>query len=109
MGIMAWAFLVRSDEDALVKQYANGTWRTAGGAPKPQKAVMPRIEKMLAGMQPGEFGPGAQEHAAGITEERVKGGEMEAPAGDEPWAAGRFTPVFEPDAARRGSSHLRKR
>jgi len=88
--ILILVFMERFDADASVKRYANGTWKAAGGAPKVQKAIMPSVEKMFARMRAGEFGIGAQKHAAKITEELVKGGEMEAPAGDEPAEAARF-------------------
>ncbi|CAK0865189.1 unnamed protein product [Prorocentrum cordatum] len=89
-GVLVLLFIMVRDKDASVKRYANGAWKTSGGAPKLTKAIMPRIEETLAKMRAGDLGLGAQKHAALIVEELVKSGEMEAPAGDEPEAAGRF-------------------
>jgi len=95
--ILVLVFLMRSDSDASVKRYANGTWKTAGGAPKVQKAIMPSIEKMLQRMRSGELGLGMQKHSAKIYDELVKAGETEAPAGEEPEAAARYTFVPSSD------------
>jgi hypothetical protein len=100
-GVLVLLFIMARDKDASVKRYANGAWKTSGGAPKLTKAIMPRIEETLAKMRAGDFGLGAQKHAALVTEELVKGGEMEAPAGDEPEAAVRFdfdSPETKPDS-----------
>lgn len=88
--LLVLVFLMRSDSDASVKRYANGAWKNAGGAPKLQKAIFPAIEKKLLSMRSGEFGLGAQKHAAKVIDELVKAGEMEAPSGDEPAAAEKF-------------------
>eukprot|EP00932_Pfiesteria_piscicida_P010120 SRR837773.2099.p2 GENE.SRR837773.2099~~SRR837773.2099.p2 ORF type:complete len:928 (+),score=503.56 SRR837773.2099:51-2786(+) len=82
--ILVLVFLARYDSDASVKRYANGAWKNAGGAPKLQKLIMPRIEKTLKRMRDGQLGLGAQKHALKIIEELVKGGEMEAPEGEVP-------------------------
>jgi ATPase subunit of ABC transporter with duplicated ATPase domains len=96
--ILVLVFMMRSDADASVKRYANGAWKNAGGAPKLQKIISPSIEKMLLRMRAGELGLGAQKHAAKVTEELVKAGEMEAPAGDDPAPAARF--AFAPPSDR---------
>jgi len=88
--LLVLVFLARYDADASVKRYANGAWKNAGGAPKVQKLIMPRVEKVLAKMRAGEFGLGAQKSAAKISEELVKSGDMEAPGGDEPAAAAKY-------------------
>mmetsp|Transcript_51568 Transcript_51568/g.111983 ORF Transcript_51568/g.111983 Transcript_51568/m.111983 type:complete len:1157 (+) Transcript_51568:87-3557(+) len=88
--ILLMVFIMRFDQDASVKRYANGAWKNAGGAPKLQKQIMPRIEKELARMRAGELGLGAQKFAAKIIDELVKAGDMEAPTGDEPAPAERF-------------------
>jgi len=89
--LLVLTFMMRWDSDASVKRYANGTWKTAGGAPKVQKAMMPSIEKLLSQMHVGDHGIGAQKLSARIYEDLVKAGETEAPAGDEPPAAQRCT------------------
>jgi len=96
--MLVQVFIMRSDSDASVKRYANGAWKTAGGAPKVQKAIMPSIEKLLGRMRAGELGLGAQKHAARVLDELVKAGELEAPAGEEPEAAALF--AFAPPSDR---------
>eukprot|EP00928_Gymnodinium_smaydae_P053482 TRINITY_DN3745_c0_g2_i1.p1 TRINITY_DN3745_c0_g2~~TRINITY_DN3745_c0_g2_i1.p1 ORF type:complete len:1423 (+),score=377.56 TRINITY_DN3745_c0_g2_i1:40-4308(+) len=94
--LLVLVVLMRSDADASVKRYANGTWKVAGGAPKVMKAIMPAVEKMLQKMRAGELGLGMQKHAAKVVEELVKSGDLEAPAGDESPAAAKFSfPVPE--------------
>lgn len=88
--LLVLVFLARFDLDASVKRYANGAWKNAGGAPKVQKLIMPRIEKMLLKMQAGDLGLGAQKFAARVTEELVKSGEMEAPEVGTPAEAPKF-------------------
>eukprot|EP00972_Heterocapsa_arctica_P027732 4077860-Heterocapsa_arctica.AAC.1 len=60
---------MRWDSDASTKRYANGAWKTSGGAPKLQKTIMSAVEKMLAKMRAGDLGLGCQKLAATITEE----------------------------------------
>lgn len=88
--MLVLVFLARFDQDASVKRYANGAWKAAGGAPKVQKLIIPRVEKMIAKMRSGELGLGAQKLAAKIIEELVKAGDIEAPSGEEPAAAPKF-------------------
>jgi ATPase subunit of ABC transporter with duplicated ATPase domains len=76
--------IMRYDADASVKRYANGAWKTAGGAPKLQKTIMPAIEKMIRRMRAGELGLGMQKLASKIIENLSKSGEIEAPTGDDP-------------------------
>lgn len=78
--LLCLIFAMRYDADASVKRYANGCWKTAGGAPKVQKTIMPSIEKLLGRWLGGEMGIGAQKLAKNIQEELVKAGELEAPA-----------------------------
>eukprot|EP00929_Paragymnodinium_shiwhaense_P117009 TRINITY_DN870_c0_g1_i12.p1 TRINITY_DN870_c0_g1~~TRINITY_DN870_c0_g1_i12.p1 ORF type:complete len:1414 (-),score=509.47 TRINITY_DN870_c0_g1_i12:580-4821(-) len=81
--LMVLVFIMRWDGDASVKRYANGAWKTAGGAPKVQKQIMPAVEKLLKRMRSGELGLGMQKLAAKVYEELVKGEEIEAPTGEE--------------------------
>jgi ATPase subunit of ABC transporter with duplicated ATPase domains len=84
--VLVLIFLMRSDADASVKRYANGAWKTAGGAPKLQKAISPAVEKMLLRMRAGDLGAGMQKLSAKLVDELSKAGELEAPTGDEPQA-----------------------
>mmetsp|Transcript_23976 Transcript_23976/g.74311 ORF Transcript_23976/g.74311 Transcript_23976/m.74311 type:complete len:1431 (+) Transcript_23976:76-4368(+) len=96
--LLVLVFLMRSDADASVKRYANGAWKTAGGAPKVQKAILPAVERMLGRMRAGELGLGAQKHAAKVLDELVTAGDLEAPTGEAPEPAARFR--FAPPADR---------
>eukprot|EP00439_Symbiodinium_sp_Y106_P062037 s2385_g9.t1 len=66
------------DTDASVKRVANGLWKTAGGAPKVQKAIMPSVSKTLQKFRGGSKGPGAQKLALEVLDQLVKAGELEA-------------------------------
>jgi elongation factor 3 len=81
---------MRSDADASVKRFANGAWKTSGGAPKLQKTILPAIEKMLLRMRAGELGLGMQKLASKIIEELTKAGEIEAPIGNAPESVTRY-------------------
>ena len=80
---------MRSDEAASVKRQANVTWKIAGGGPRSQKAVQPRLEGLLLRMWNGELGRGAQRHAVRMYGELANAGELalEPPRGDAPDAA----------------------
>jgi ATPase subunit of ABC transporter with duplicated ATPase domains len=80
--VLVQVFIMRYDADASVKRYANGCWKTAGGAPKLTKMILPSINKMLLRMRSGEFGLGAQKYAVKTFETLVKEGEIEAPTED---------------------------
>eukprot|EP00441_Pelagodinium_beii_P008993 CAMPEP_0197703132 /NCGR_PEP_ID=MMETSP1338-20131121/125279_1 /TAXON_ID=43686 ORGANISM="Pelagodinium beii, Strain RCC1491" /NCGR_SAMPLE_ID=MMETSP1338 /ASSEMBLY_ACC=CAM_ASM_000754 /LENGTH=1412 /DNA_ID=CAMNT_0043287025 /DNA_START=11 /DNA_END=4249 /DNA_ORIENTATION=+ len=99
--VLVLMVVMRFDSDASVKRYANGAWKTSGGAPKLQKTIAPAIEKMVLKMRAGELGLGMQKLAAKALEELAKDGTMEAPSGDEPAAASKF--VIEPPARDAGS------
>eukprot|EP00931_Biecheleriopsis_adriatica_P074143 TRINITY_DN4826_c0_g1_i1.p1 TRINITY_DN4826_c0_g1~~TRINITY_DN4826_c0_g1_i1.p1 ORF type:complete len:1432 (+),score=436.50 TRINITY_DN4826_c0_g1_i1:58-4296(+) len=89
--ILVLLVLMRFDSDASVKRYANGAWKTAGGAPKLQKTIGAAIQKFLQRMRGGELGLGMQKLAPKVYEDLVKAGDVEAPEGDEPEAASKFT------------------
>jgi len=89
--LLCLVFIMRSDADAAVKRFANGTWKTAGGAPKVQKAIMPALDNLLLKMRAGDLGLGAQKLSANIIAELVKAGDMDSPSGDEPAPAARYT------------------
>jgi len=101
-GVLVMLFIMGRDFDASVKRYANGAWKTSGGAPKLQKAIMPSIEKMLTRLRTGELGLGGQKLAPRIIDELVKAGDIEAPAGDEPAAVEKF--MIPPPADREENS-----
>merc|ERR1740130_871032 len=100
--VLVMVFLMRFDSDASVKRWANGAWKTSGGAPKLQKAILPCVEKMLARMRGGEMGLGMQKLASKMVEELTKAGDMEAPTADEAKDVSPFT--FAPAADRDASS-----
>eukprot|EP00746_Dinoflagellata_sp_MGD_P000859 gnl/MRDRNA2_/MRDRNA2_101597_c0_seq1.p1 gnl/MRDRNA2_/MRDRNA2_101597_c0~~gnl/MRDRNA2_/MRDRNA2_101597_c0_seq1.p1 ORF type:complete len:1388 (-),score=421.45 gnl/MRDRNA2_/MRDRNA2_101597_c0_seq1:268-4431(-) len=91
--LLSLIFLTRSDPDSGVKRVSNGIWKTAGGAPKIQKAIMPTLEKMLLDLRKGENGVAAQKVAVATIEELVKSGDLEAPTDEMP-AASKF--AFKP-------------
>eukprot|EP00933_Yihiella_yeosuensis_P060884 TRINITY_DN63683_c0_g1_i1.p1 TRINITY_DN63683_c0_g1~~TRINITY_DN63683_c0_g1_i1.p1 ORF type:complete len:1428 (+),score=454.93 TRINITY_DN63683_c0_g1_i1:157-4440(+) len=91
--LLALLFIMRYDADAAVKRVANGIWKTAGGAPKMQKAIMPFIEKQLTQMRAGSFGLAAQKLSTEIIGQLVKDGDMTAPEGDLPEATKFVFPV----------------
>ncbi|CAE7941575.1 ILA, partial [Symbiodinium necroappetens] len=76
--VLVLIFLARYDADASVKRVANGLWKTAGGAPKVQKAIMPSVSKTLQKFRGGSKGPGAQKLALEVLDQLVKAGELEA-------------------------------
>eukprot|EP00931_Biecheleriopsis_adriatica_P106681 TRINITY_DN8107_c0_g3_i1.p1 TRINITY_DN8107_c0_g3~~TRINITY_DN8107_c0_g3_i1.p1 ORF type:complete len:1430 (+),score=440.13 TRINITY_DN8107_c0_g3_i1:57-4346(+) len=88
--VLVLLVIMRFDSDASVKRYANGAWKTAGGAPKLQKTIGPAIQKFLERMRSGELGLGMQKLAPKVYEDLVKAGDVEAPTGDEPEAVSRF-------------------
>jgi len=104
--LLVLMFIKRFDEDASVKRWANGAWKVAGGSPKLQKELIPVIEKMLLRMRAGELGLGMQKQASKIIGELTKAGEMDAPAGEQPQEAAKFT--FAPPADRDDSSEEAK-
>ncbi|CAK9034421.1 Elongation factor 3, partial [Durusdinium trenchii] len=61
--VLLLILLARFDADASVKRVANGLWKTAGGAPKVQKAIMPNMTRFLERLRGGDRGPGAQKLA----------------------------------------------
>jgi ATPase subunit of ABC transporter with duplicated ATPase domains len=93
--LLSLIFLCRSDPDSGVKRVANGIWKTAGGAPKVQKAIMPTLEKKLLQLRKGEQGPTVQKIAVATFAELEKAGELEAPTDELP-AATKF--AFKPTA-----------
>eukprot|EP00437_Effrenium_voratum_P030289 CAMPEP_0181409902 /NCGR_PEP_ID=MMETSP1110-20121109/7063_1 /TAXON_ID=174948 /ORGANISM="Symbiodinium sp., Strain CCMP421" /LENGTH=1412 /DNA_ID=CAMNT_0023532433 /DNA_START=36 /DNA_END=4271 /DNA_ORIENTATION=+ len=101
--LLVLIFLARSDADAAVKRVANGLWKTAGGAPKVQKAIMPSISKLLQRLRQGERGAAAQKLALEVLDQLVKSGDLEAPEGDVPEAPP-FT--FPPPAQRAPAGSL---
>jgi len=76
--VLVLIFLARYDTDASVKRVANGLWKTAGGAPKVQKAIIPSVSKTLQKFRGGSKGPGAQKLALEVLDQLVKAGELEA-------------------------------
>merc|ERR1719183_1071467 len=86
---------MRFDPDAGVKRVANGMWKTAGGAPKVQKAIVPAIKQLLMRFESGDLGAGIQKLAKVVYEEI---GEQGA---DEVAIAKAFVfPTPVPDSAR---------
>mmetsp|Transcript_45337 Transcript_45337/g.98578 ORF Transcript_45337/g.98578 Transcript_45337/m.98578 type:complete len:1420 (+) Transcript_45337:85-4344(+) len=104
--VMCLVHLLRSDPDAAVKRFANGTWKTAGGAPKVQKQILPTFEKLLRKMRAGDMGLGAQKLAIEVLDAMVKAGEIEPIEGDEPAEVARF--VMPPPANRVADSKAYK-
>jgi ATPase subunit of ABC transporter with duplicated ATPase domains len=88
--ILVLLCIMRYDADASVKRYANGAWKTAGGAPKLLKAIMPAVQKMVTRMRAGELGQGMQKLASKVIEDLTKSGDMEAPTGDDLEAAAKY-------------------
>lgn len=82
--VLLLIFLARYDGDASVKRVANGLWKTAGGAPKVQKAIMPNMTKFLQRLRLGERGPAAQKLSLEVIDQLVKSGDMEALEGEVP-------------------------
>eukprot|EP00930_Biecheleria_cincta_P045393 TRINITY_DN31293_c0_g2_i1.p1 TRINITY_DN31293_c0_g2~~TRINITY_DN31293_c0_g2_i1.p1 ORF type:complete len:1428 (+),score=369.05 TRINITY_DN31293_c0_g2_i1:76-4359(+) len=82
--------VLRSDVDASVKRYANGAYKTSGGAPKLQKTIAPALEKFCLKIRSGELGRGFQILSVKAIEEIVKSGDMDAPGGDEPAQATKY-------------------
>jgi len=99
--LLVLMFIMRFDNDAGVKRFANGAWKVSGGAAKLQKAILPAIEKMVLRMRAGELGLGMQKQASNIIEELTKSNEMEAPIEAAPQDVPRFTlaPSTDRDAA----------
>merc|ERR1740130_1061926 len=85
--LLVTIFVMRFDSDASVKRWANAAWKTAGGAPKLQKLLIPSMEKMLLCMRSGDLGLAMQKQTSKIVEELTKAGDMEGLAGEEPEAA----------------------
>mmetsp|Transcript_45336 Transcript_45336/g.98572 ORF Transcript_45336/g.98572 Transcript_45336/m.98572 type:complete len:1420 (+) Transcript_45336:85-4344(+) len=88
--VLCLVHLMRSDADAAVKRFANGTWKTAGGAPKLQKQILPSFEKLLQRLRAGELGLGAQKLACDVLDAMVKAGEIEPVEGEAPPDAVRY-------------------
>lgn len=82
--VLALVFAMRSDPDAGVKRVANGVWKTAGGAPKVQKALAPTVEKLMLQWREGIFGAGVQSIANQVLQSLVAAGDIEATAGETP-------------------------
>ncbi|CAE8597346.1 unnamed protein product [Polarella glacialis] len=91
--LLVLLFVMRSDSDPSVKRYANGAYKTSGGAAKLQKTIAPALEKFCLKMRSGELGRGFQALSVKVIEELVKAGDMEAPSGDEPAVAEKFVLV----------------
>jgi len=85
--ILCLLFVVKSDEDGAVKRIANGVWKTAGGAPRMQKAISPAIHQSLLRYRSGEMGSGLQKLASSLMDGLVKTGEMEGPSDEMPEAS----------------------
>lgn len=95
--LLAVVFIWRYDVDASVKRVTNGTWKTAGGAPKVQKAIMPAVESLLAVLRSGDCGVGAQKLAVEALDQLSKSGDLEAPTEALPEAK---KYIFPPDVQR---------
>jgi elongation factor 3 len=93
--LLSLIFIGGKDPDSGVKRVSNGIWKTAGGAPKVQKAIMPTLEKLLLELRGGEKGAAVQKVAVATIEELAKAGDLEAPTDDLP-AASKF--AFKPPA-----------
>lgn len=98
--LLCEVFLMRYDQDAGVKRVSNSAWKTAGGAPKVQKTIMPSMEKLLLRLRSGERGLGAQQLACEVIDELVKSGDLEAPSDEMPEAQKmQYPPVTAQDDA----------
>ncbi|CAK9104629.1 unnamed protein product [Durusdinium trenchii] len=100
--VLLLILLARFDADASVKRVANGLWKTAGGAPKVQKAIMPNMTRFLERLRGGDRGPGAQKLALEVVDQLVKSGDMEALEGEVPEVSRRSFPPT-PERAPEGS------
>jgi len=94
--ILVLVFAMRSDPDAGVKRVANGAWKTAGGAPKVQKAIAPAIEKTMLQWLDGGMGAGVQGIAKLVLESLVASGDIEATARETPEPTPFVFPKLEP-------------
>lgn len=94
--LLILVFAMRSDPDAGVKRVANGIWKTAGGAPKVQKAIAPAVEKKMLLWREGIMGAGMQSVAIRVLESLVTAGEIEATAGETPEPEAFVFPKLEP-------------
>merc|ERR1719329_1787816 len=94
--VLVLIFAMRCDPDAGVKRVANGVWKTAGGAPKVQKAIAPAVEKAMLRWCEGLMGAGAQNVAKLVLESLVTAGDIESAAVESPEALPFAFPKLEP-------------